>query len=139
MPDYFRPFWRQRDQKSGVAIHVPARQDRRNQFRGAIGINILQGINIELNGFPRAGVATTLLAEFKANGFGSLTRLEGRSTVAAEFLTKLENAAIRIFNRPCVTALLIGQEREFAFDRTRGLAFRACCHRQMSVAHGWKH
>jgi hypothetical protein len=39
MPDNFRAFLRQRDQRRGMAIHVPTSQDRRHQLRGAIGIN----------------------------------------------------------------------------------------------------
>jgi len=139
MPDYFRAFWRQRDQRRGVSVDVPARQNFRDQFWGAIGINIFQGGCIDLNGLSGTRITAMLLIEFKADRRGSLGQLEGRSTVAAEFFPKFENAAIRVFNRPCVPAFFVGKERELPFDRTHGWRFWACRRRWISVACRWKH
>ena len=83
-----------------MSVDVPARQYRRNQFRRAIGINILQGLGSDLNGRSGAGFAASVFVELKADRFGLLGRLEGGRAVAAELYAKLENPAIRIFDRP---------------------------------------
>lgn len=86
-------------------------------------MNVLQGVGIDLNGFSGAGITTSLFIEFKAGRVGPLRQFESRSTVAAEFFAKLENTAIRIFDRPCVPALFVGEEREFAVGRAHHLTF----------------
>jgi len=66
-----------------MSVDIPARHYCRYQFWGAIGINILQGVGIDLNRLSGAGITTSLFVELKADRFWSLGQLEDRSAVAA--------------------------------------------------------